>query len=460
MAANYCGGCFEKQLAIDRLEQENASLRQKLRYQERRGKEGFFLSSTPSSKLPVKSNTSESTPRKPRGARVGHRGSGRKRIEEAAADRVIELPSDPGCRCPVCHGVLQEKGLQSRIVIESRPVKAERELYHIPKSYCPRCRKAYQTPLPGVLPRSLYGNGLITTAATMHYLHGIPMGRICEQIGIGPGSVVEVFHRLSRLFAHVPERLVEQYRQAPVKHADETGWRTEGKNGYAWLFATPTLSIFLFRKTRSAEVPRSVFGTEPLPGALVVDRYAGYNKTPCALQYCYSHLLREVQDLEKEFSDSIEVNAFVSTLAPLLTLAMNLRNQKISDGKFYSTSAEVKAQIIAAVETPAAHLGIRRIQEIFRHNAPRLYLWAADRAIPAENNLAERDLRPTVIARKVSFGSQSDAGATTRGILMTVLVTLKKRGVDVTTRLKQVLDELAKDPARDPFALLFPRAGP
>lgn len=39
--------------------------------------------------------------------------------------------------------------------------------------------------------------------------------------------------------------------------------------------------------------------------------------------------------------------------------------------------------------------------------------------MPAENNLAERELRPLVIARKVSFGSQSDAGARTREILMT-----------------------------------------
>jgi hypothetical protein len=65
-----------------------------------------------------------------------------------------------------------------------------------------------------------------------------------------------------------------------------------------------------------------------------------------------------------------------------------------------------------------------------------------------------------VIARKVSFGSQSDAGAHTRGILMSVFVTLKQRGFDVTTRLKEVLDEIARSPTRNPFPLLFPRAGP
>jgi len=28
----------------------------------------------------------------------------------------------------------------------------------------------------------------------------------------------------------VPERLLLEYRRAPVKHADETGWRTDGHN--------------------------------------------------------------------------------------------------------------------------------------------------------------------------------------------------------------------------------------
>ena len=180
MAFNFCPSCFEKQLVIDRLEQENVRLRLKLRSEERRGKEGFFLSSTPSSKLPVQTNPPAPTVRKPRGARQGHQGSGRKLIKETAADRVIDIAADPESCCPLCHGVLEQKGSQSRHVIESRPVRAERELYHLPKMYCPRCRKSYQAPLPGVLPRSLYGNGLITTAVTMHYLHGIPMGRICE----------------------------------------------------------------------------------------------------------------------------------------------------------------------------------------------------------------------------------------------------------------------------------------
>lgn len=78
----------------------------------------------------------------------------------------------------------------------------------------------------------------------------------------------------------MPDALIKAYRQAPVKHADETGWRTDGQNGYAWLFCAPDVSIFRIRNTRSAKVPKEVFGKEQLPGILVVDRYSGYNKMP------------------------------------------------------------------------------------------------------------------------------------------------------------------------------------
>src|SRR5262249_58688177 len=107
--------------------------------------------------------------------------------------------------------------------------------------------------------------------------------------------------------------------------------------------------------------------------------------------------------------------------------------------------AAPKGQLRRRRGAPAHPGGFRRIKEISGAACARLYHWAEDRRIRAENNPAERDLRPTVIARKVSFGSQSDAGAHTRGLLMSVLHTLKKRGRDVVAHLKGVLDRLADD---------------
>lgn len=460
MNRSFCEGCFDKQRRIDQLTEENARLKQALHYRQKREKEGFFGSSTPSAKLPIKANTPPEEEKKKRGAKPGHHGAGRQRFDAAQADEVVELRPHAQRACPHCGGALMNKGAKERLVCDSYPVKTRRLLYRLPVGYCPRCKRTVTGNAPSVLPKSLYGNQLTATAATMHYLHGVPMARVAEQIGIAPGALMQLFHRLADLLAEVPGNLIKQYRQAPVKHADETGWRTGGKNGYAWLFATPTLSIFQYQKTRSGEVPRAVFGQKALPGVLVVDRYAGYNKSPCKIQYCYAHLLREVQDLEKNFPDATEVNVFTGTLAPLLSQAMKLRGQPLSQAQFRAKAATLKAEIIKTVNHPARHPGIQRIQDIFREQEKRLYHWTRDPRIPADNNLAERDLRPTVIARKTSFGSQSDAGAKTRGILTTVLHTLRKRGLDPTQQLKSVLDALANDISTNPYPLLFPRDPP
>lgn len=252
------------------------------------------------------------------------------------------------------------------------------------------------------------------------------------------------------------EALMESYRLSPVKHADETGWRNDGQSGYAWLFCTLTLSIFLFKNTRSASVPRGIFGEKSLPGVLVVDRYNAYNKLPLKLQYCYAHLLRDLEKLGNNFPDEEEVKLFAGVLIPLLSQAMHLHSQDISDREYYRKAKTLKKEIMKVCRSPARHLGIRAFQDIFTTHEDRLFHWVEDRRVPADNNRAERDLRPTVIARKVSFGSSSDAGAQTRSILMSVLHTLnKRRGKEsLESVFKNILDKIAENPDVDIASLV------
>ena len=155
-----------------------------------------------------------------------------------------------------------------------------------------------------------------------------------NQLHVGYGTLMGALHQLAGACEPVIERLVREYRRAPVKHADETGWRTDGHNGYAWLFCTETISLFRFRGSRSGQVAQAVLGVRRRRDVLVVDRYHAYNCAPCALQYCYAHLLRDVEDLEKEFPNPPEIQRFVGALAPLLARAMHLRGLKLSAAQF------------------------------------------------------------------------------------------------------------------------------
>jgi len=452
----YCKSCFKKQQRINQLVVENERLRARLYARERSAKEGPFGSATPSSKVPFKANALSESQERRGGGRAGHIGHGRQSIEEAEADRVesVEVKTQT---CPDCGVRLRSEGQRKRTVTDLRPPEVIKALYRLGRKVCPKCRRRFTARAPGVLPKCLYSNAFLTHVAVQHYLWGVPLGRIEQQTGVGYGALVQGQKRLARLLERVIDRLVEEYRRSPVKHADETGWRTDGHNGYAWLFATPTISLFRFRQSRSGAVAAEVLGKTLLPGVLVVDRYNAYNKAPVPLQYCYGHLKRDVDDLEKRFPDQSEVAAFVQSLSPTLGEAMHLRTLNLPRKEFTRRGARIKRRIIAIVHRHAGHPAIRKVQDIFRKHSKRLYHWTRDPTIPAENNLAERDLRPLVIARKVSFGSQSEAGARTRETLMTILHTLKKRGSSskVATALQTTLDRLAENRSLDPWALLF-----
>lgn len=447
-----CPQCVKLQEEIKRLREEKHRLEAQLRDQQRKIDEGYFGSSTPSSKKPFKPNTKAE--RHNGGGRVGHCGYGRAIIDEREADAVVVVDTEH--MCPDCQAPLESFDLRDRSAIEVEPVEVKKVVYKLTHRRCPLCRRIFRAKAPGVLPKFKQSNSVLAYTATEHYLEQITFGHVARRLDINESSLIDAMHHLAELFKEVPQKLIAEYRQAPVKQADETGWPNDGRNGYAWIFVTRDITIFRFRLTRSASVVREVLGEEALPGALIVDRYSAYNKVRCIIQYCYAHLLRLVKDLGKEFPAHQEVQDFVNAAAPLLAQAMQLRTLPITDEVFYARADLLKIEIQQVMHRQAQQAGIQKIQNIFRDNAHRLYHWAEDRSIPADNNYSERELRKLVIARKISFGSQADAGAKTREILMTTLHTLQKRKPgNVMANLKVCLDELARDPKQDPYQLLF-----
>lgn len=202
-------------------------------------------------------------------------------------------------------------------------------------------------------------------------------------------------------------------------------------------------------------MPKEVFGTEPLSGVLVVDRYGGYNRVPCRIQYCYAHLLRELKDLENEFESNQEVRNYTREMKICLADAMQLRNRKLSKAEYRSEAVAIKMKILELSQRQAVHPAIRKWQDFYVEKSERLYGWCESQDIPAENNYAEREIRKTVIARKMSFGSQSKEGAKTREIWTSILLSLKKREANPRDKLLKTLNKLSQNKGLDIADELF-----
>lgn len=408
--------------------------------------------STPSSKRVNKRNSTEENQSRRGGAPHGHKGNGRKAFSEQEADRTVVLDGEPPpCGCG---GKWDEGSLKEHSVFNLIPSRLEKVIYRKLVRTCLGCGSTSESPTPGAMPNCLYGNSMVANSLVEHYIHGTTVGGVTRRTGIGRGAFLGIAHRAAEMFRPAFEKILSELRQCHILHADETGWAMDGTRAFAWLFANSDFRVFLFRNTRSSSVPEEALGNENPEMVLVTDRYGGYSPLNVTHQYCFVHLLRDVKKEEASFPDDQEVLAFAKEMKPLLSDAIRLRKMKLGAEGHSARAGQIRLKIMELCVRPAEHPAVQNIQCIFKENHDRLFQWTRSPEIPADNNYVERELRPTVIARKISFGSQSERGMSTREVMMTILHTVRCRGHDPAKFVEEALDRVAQDRSTDVTSLI------
>ena len=236
--------------------------------------------------------------KKPR--RKRRHGFARPRIEPTA--QVTHAPEF----CPECHTTLSGGWVQrTREVIELPAAPAQVTEHVFIARTCPLCRKRRlpQDPLKGLVAgRQRLGANLVSLIVTLREEGRLPVRiiqwylRTFHQLKLSVGAIVRAVHQVARQVGPEVGEVLERIRSSPVVHADETGWRENGRNGYVWTFSTPAERFFL-RRGRSKEVVDEVLG-ESFGGILVSDFYASYDHYPGLKQRCWAHLLRDIHKLK------------------------------------------------------------------------------------------------------------------------------------------------------------------
>ena len=328
------------------------------------------------------------------------------------------------------------------------------------RGFCPHCRKAFAGAVPGALPRFAASNRAIAQNAADRYLHRMTVATISRRTGMNASTLLKEDGALADILGPCAHRLRREYLEADTKHADETGWPCNGARGqYAYGFFAEDVALYRFRKTRAGSVPAGVFGGRRPHGVLVTDRYTGYDRPWRGdRQYCYAHVLRKLLRLPKKEPDNPEYKAFVPPMAEQLRAAMKLRSRGLPPGDFAREAEAVRSRIVELANRSAKDPALQNVQNIFREHADRMYHWARDPDIPAENNRAERGVRGLVIARKTSFGGQSEGALRVREVNQSVIETLALRHADPARKLARALDIYAATGKKsDVREFLFPK---
>jgi hypothetical protein len=347
--------------------------------------------------------------------------------------------------CPGCGYALRGASIaRRREVIDLPPPPPVRVIeFQVLKRYCPHCAQWQEPELK--LDGLVVGHGRVSVrimalVAWLRTVLRLPIRQIqtylaqLHQLALSSGEISALLATVADEGAAAVAVIKEELQASPVLHMDETGWRESGQNGYVWVLTNAAgVSCFHYDHSRAGAVGRGLTGMH-YGGTLCTDFYAGYNAHACRHQRCWAHLLRDLAVLEQEHGTQAEVTAWIKEVRALYTdgTAFGQRAPPPS-----AAAREAKAGELRAA---AHHLGLRwaqarahathaLCQRLLRHEG-ELFEFVRQTGVEATNNRAERAIRPLAVARKISGGTRSDAGSTTRMCLQTLFSTWAGKGRD------------------------------
>lgn len=273
-------------------------------------------------------------------------------------------------------------------------------------------------------------------------------------LSLSEGALAGLLHRVAEVGRGAYEGLRQEVRHSPVVHADETGWREDGINGYLWAFLTQSTQCFVRDQSRGSQVPQSVL-TPGFGGTLVADFYSGYGPLTCGKQRCWVHLLRDLKELEEAhpknkriakwraqiqrlFDRAVANREEQRTFQPPIPMRQLQRRVKMRD-RFERELMKLAKPYLLKPEDPRHALAARIEKFLFQ-----LFVFLEHPEVPPDNNLAERSLRPAVIARKVCGGTRSRRGSETMAVLRSLFGTWAARGLSSLAACEALL---ASNPA-------------
>ena len=358
--------------------------------------------------------------------------------------------------CPDCGTQLSGGWTQrTREVIDVPVVEAEVTEHVYMARTCPGCRRRCLPPTQldgvvmgqqrlGVNPESSSGQALISLIATLREEARLPIGvirkylRIVHGLHVSKGAIVNAVHRTAQKGQAKVASILAQIRASPVVHADETGWREDGHNGYVWTFSTPDARYFL-RRNRSKAVVDEVLG-DASSGVLVCDFYAAYHHYDGPLQRCWVHLLRDIHDLRTLYPDDAPLAKWADAVLELYRRARACTHPQEASRRTAQLALERRLLALCQpfLDDPSATPS-RLCRRIERH-IMELFVFVAEPEVPGDNNAAERSLRHLVISRKISGGTRSERGTDSKMTLASLFGTWRVQGLNPLTACRQLLE--------------------
>ena len=398
-------------------------------------------SQPPSSDGPEQAPPKESAPKegRKRGGQAGHKKHERPLLPIEQVKEVVEVkPSS----CRKCGHTLtgEDESPVRHQVTEIPPIQAETTEYQLHRLACPHCRTTTCGQLPEGVPKGAFGPRLQAMVALLSGRYHLSKRESCQlmddffQVELGLGTISKLEKRTSEALQEPVEAAQGYVKTQNAAYLDETSWREANQRAWLWVAATQWVVVFLIRCSRGSKVAKELLGEEVTP-IVHSDRYSSYNWIPNHLrQLCWAHLKRDFQAFAERDGPSAQLGEqLLEQLKLIFALWHSFQNDQITRTEFQVKSKPHRDKVgqLLRLGTECTHGKTAGTCRDILKREDALWAFIDHEGVVPTNNFAEQQIRPGVLWRKSSFGTQSEHGSRFVERLMTVVASLKlqKRNV-------------------------------
>ncbi len=404
--------------------------------------------------------------KKKRGGQHGHRRVIRELVPVERCTEVIPLVPDNCRRCgkqlegtdaePIRHQVWE--------LPEIEPIIVEYQQHRLT---CCGCGTSTCAALPSGVPTGQFGARLLAFT-------GLLMGHFRQSkrraalflsdllnMPCCPAATVKMQNRVSDALEQPYENLKALLANEGQLFMDESPTKEANQNAWLWTAVASSFAVFAIFASRAASALPKLLGDQ-FKGIINCDRAKMYWQAK-RLQWCWAHLKRDFQSLIDHHDHQVKRLGYdlKRPVAIMFLVWHNYKSGSIPWTTFQNEMQPIRKEINSLLLRGRCS-GNKRLtgmcKELYNH---REWLWTFTEieGIEPTNNTAERALRPAVIFRKLSFGTQSEAGSRFIERMLTVSETCRLQGRSVYQWLIEAVEaSLHKNPAPSLFAKVPPRA--
>lgn len=343
--------------------------------------------------------------------------------------------------------MLPSDGFVAHQVTELPAVRAVVTEHRLHRVTCLVCGGQTRVTLPTDVPTGAFGPRLQATVAVLSGQYHLSQRQVADVCGtvldapLAASSVAGLCQATATALAEPVAVVQATLSAAPVANADETRWPQAGQTQWLWVVVTGLATVFTIAASRSSQVIKTLLG-EDYTGVVGSDRYSGYAwLDETCRQLCWAHLKRDFQGLVDRGGAAEEIGtAALALVRDLFAVWHQCRDGHLDRAGLIAQMQPVQDAFDALLDTgiacpDAKAAGLSRALDRLW---PALWTFVDADGVEPTNNAAERALRPAVLWRKGSFGTQSEGGARFVERLLTVTATCRQHGLSVLDYLTAV----------------------